>query len=359
MKKLAVVGFLVLAALLAGPATIFAQAPSPRPLPADLLFVGRSAITHDNRYFDGVFVVDANTMRASKILEAPEGTIDGAFWSPDGQYIAVIHGRGSFEGICVYHPDGEEVRCWELNDLVPWRDFLFWEDSRVVVITSRESGYEFVELDVSTGDVSRSPFDVGEALSLVQLSPTGDYLAYQTVLTESDSSVILGDKLYIYNRDQMSKKLVTSTSTGQCFSWSPDGQKLAVRQYGDTSFAFFDLEGVKIGEIHPQFEGKDISGCPVAWSHDGTRLAFNSLYREDPRTLGLFVTDIDEQKTYLLVDSFYTSVSITWSPDDSCIVTDEVHGGGWGQIVVASMDGWEKWYHVESGRFLGPSWRPG
>jgi hypothetical protein len=350
--------FLIFSLFLASNAVVLAQPPSPRPLPTDLLFLGRSPIIVDDvrrGEMYSVFLVDANTLIPHKVLETDEGRIDSAFWSPDGQYIGLIYMAGGPQTLCIHRLDGQEMRCWDLSELTSRVDFPFWEGDQIVAVIR---GAQLVTLDTLNGDISLGPelpVDFGkELLAHAQWSPTGTLLAYQVIQKSSDLSATSWEyELHVYNRERGSEQLITTTSAYECFAWSPDGQRLVVFQPDDT-FAFFGIDGVKTAEIRPQFDGRGVSGCRMAWSHDGTSMAFDSLYREEPVTNGFFVTNINTQATYLLIDNFYFSLSIAWSPDDTYIVTGLE--GLWGAMLVVSMDGLEKQYEGEF--YFSPAWRP-
>lgn len=225
------------------------------------------------------------------------GCLDTPVWSPDGSKIAYLH--GTF-----------------FRDSVP--------DAAVAVMNRDGSGRH--DLPGSSG------------LSSLSWSPDGTRIAYDTLS--------LGEKIDVANTDGSGSVQLTS---GIQPAWSPDGTEIAfIRADTTTNSAgvfVMKADGTGIQELQSFDFGPDPPRPGgVAWSPDGSRLAFS---------LGgvLEVMNADGSNEQLLGNAV-SGDEPAWSPDGSQVVFRTQSG-----LAVIGSDGHGlRW--ITSGPDEHPSWSP-
>ncbi|MDE0042596.1 MAG: hypothetical protein OXT74_11220 [Candidatus Poribacteria bacterium] len=129
------------------------------------------------------------------------------------------------------------------------------------------------------------------------------------------------DNAFVMNTDGGGRRRVTDDLTHTRFiSWSPDGTKIALREY--TPFGFkqrhiyvVNLDGTGLVELTKDLPNFDCYGA--AWSPDSTKIAF---YRLEGHTQAqIYVVNADGTDPTRLTGPPTTSRRPSWSPDGSKI----------------------------------------
>jgi TolB protein len=135
------------------------------------------------------------------------------------------------------------------------------------------------------------------------------------------------------------------------FSWSPDAVEIAVAGWAfpqppeDPPSADIYAINVESGEARKLTNSPDTSKYEVAWSPDGTQIAFVALNTDSPDYWDVYVIDADGSDQRLLVSVPETNwlQQISWSPDGkklmyvSLVVAGEI-GKHYGEIYIVDVE---------------------
>lgn len=265
--------------------------------------------------------------------DAPHYTI----WAPDARRFAFI--GNSTQGLTLYLGDVEDV-----SAPVPIMDrgpmYVDWSpDSRHLLV---HRGLEHLTVDARSGEASPMAVD----------SRGIGYRAPAWMPSEEGVTFVSGDEsgrygLYTSGVDARDQTLVDAVPDGVAFTWSPDGQYLAVAD--PERVLFYDQMQLWVyGHIslfregaqrHPVELQEDV--VAFFWSPDSTRLAYVTLTRvpgvlrwnilavEDGERWRLvdFLPSSDQATVFQFFDQFARSHTI-WSPDsESIVIAGSVAGG--------------------------------
>jgi hypothetical protein len=153
---------------------------------------------------------------------------------------------------------------------------------------------------------------LGARADFPALSPDGEQVAFA-----------YGPELYIVRRDGSDARLVVSPACPNHIAWSPDGTKLAFSGYctGDYEVYVVDVDGSNLRNISNHDPGRDER---PTWSPDGSRIAFTSDRDGTGGPLGLVVENfaiftVGVDGTDLTRISDFNCYYPEWSPDGSTI----------------------------------------
>jgi Tol biopolymer transport system component len=145
-------------------------------------------------------------------------------------------------------------------------------------------------------------------------SPTGMAIAYIRN-TGNNSSTGYANKLVVAWPDNLAKEVLLASSTISGPSWSPDGQKLAVIYCKDPD------GGTRLAVINPDGTGRtDLlqltasrcapdAGPSIAWSPDGTKIAFVG-----PSGTTLRVVNADGTNMQIVARHVESYATVSWRP---------------------------------------------
>ena len=160
---------------------------------------------------------------------------------------------------------------------------------------------------------------------ILQWSPDGKRIAFHG----------MDDKVCIADADgkNLSKVGLTGQHLNKLFSWSPDGVEIAVA--GRVSYLVGpDIYAINVesGEARKLTNSPDTDKCEVAWSPDGTQIAFIGFDKVslDYRHIYLIDADGSNQRVLVSVPGGDLLQQISWSPDGKkllyvhCITVDDM-----------------------------------
>lgn len=247
----------------------------------------------------GVLLIDTETEVASTI-PTPE-PITAIAWSPDGRTLAASHTW--FQPGVFVPREGTELR-----------------DER----KSRPGGIYLI--DVTTGDVDEVISMAGMA-HVHGWSPGGDLIAYTHA-----AATFRGNEISVYSvSEDRSWSVVPGKrwQWGLGGTWSPTGGRIAalVEQGGEdirTAKDLFiaspdgmDLRTLPFCQVKGAFDGEHCMRGTMAWSPDGTSLAYRAFINGTPIVSALILEGVDDSYTKVVRlegPTFYT----VWADDRAC-----------------------------------------
>ncbi len=169
-------------------------------------------------------------------------------------------------------------------------------------------------------------------LSALGWSPDSTRLAYYVYQSEDQLSTY--SSLYFIRADGTGKTELNAPKNDlmhpfvDFYSWSPDGQWLAIQTYGGTYIVRTDGSGLK-------WLSDDSSANFVAWSPNSRQIAFYSKYYQYP---GIVILDVSGVKHLIQspqLENSYDGI-IVWAPAGLHVITQIVFHS---PLVLVSMDG--------------------
>jgi dipeptidyl aminopeptidase/acylaminoacyl peptidase len=339
------------------PSTTSSQEPL-RPLPTSLIFVSTR--------FSPIQILSVNPETLEMYTLATLKTDDllplDVAWSPIGNRFAIAftHSLGEItedtDRVCVYMQDGSEQGC--INTSIADGSAISWsgDGEKVLILTENEEGIQVAEITYAPERITYKntiPLPFGERLDTIYWSPSGKKLLYQTV--ELRGNAIQGYNLYALSLDHREAIFLAHQRYGIPAAWSPDEERI-IAPIG-SKLTVFTTTGDIVTEIELTYREKQLllELTAIAWSNDGTRIAFSDVYEE--QTVGIFVLILDSGEIYQLMDNFFPVNKIAWSPDDNYLAMDPCCNG-FAEVVIVSLDGWEKWYRILDDSIAFPAWQP-
>ena len=168
-------------------------------------------------------------------------------------------------------------------------------------------------------------------------SPDGERIAF---LRDSIDSLDIHSDIWIMVADGTDSVPLELGLLGFGFigrlAWSPDGTRIAFESYPSSLPRNHEIWVIDLDGTDPV---KLFDGFSPAWSPDGTKIAYSKLLPGNVRA-GIWVTDADgTNTTWLINDGFEPA----WSPDGTDIaftrmVIDANHDKGEGSVALAMMN---------------------
>jgi Tol biopolymer transport system component len=286
--------------------------PAGRPSPA-LPELRRGAEIIDVRR-GNLVAVDPGT-GATRILVDREkigGSVIDAAWSPDGRWLAY---DVADDGLWVTGSRGEP------RQLTPDFGAWAWSPTEAQLATMRPStdGDTLILIDPSTGRER----NLGDIAGLWAWSPDGTRIVYGAP----------GGSIYSVDVDSGEHSLLAKLqgspdATHASIDWSPDGAYIAI--VTPSSLYVMNADGSGVRLVHDNFKPGPwrlwtaVGHSYVAWSPDGTRLAYANVSGPDSRKLEIWTLSLDDASPSLLVshtssESYPDAGWPQWSPDGSHI----------------------------------------
>lgn len=340
------------------------------PLPSGLIFNS----DHD------LFYVDPDTLAMEILVEFDTPRDVGEIvWSPDGTYFALTEYSSGFKGFSIYHFRGEVVRRIPVH-FAPLARAIAWNSNGEhisLLLKIGDDQFQIGFVDVTSGELTTThllPL-TDEDLMRIFWSPSGRFLAYQTdppIMPDHTDPALTSYRLYLLDTNDGEVRLLTDQSQIGCVAWSNYGERLGIvsdrwlsaeeDRLVSTGLTIFDIQGNVLEIIQPSYEGQSVFDCPFAWSHDDTQVAFYSDYNLfGGYSGGIFTVTLGEDDASRIIGRphmWHMFSSIEWSPDDTHLVVETSYGGGFNDVRVLSLDGWERHYLMEGIPLENPVWQP-
>ena len=310
---------------------------------------------------DALVVTGAGTLHLVDASGAVTATIGGVYfgadWSPDGRRLAYVAQSGDSSRIFVADADGGGAREVRQDDLpAGWNGPLLWVSSNEIAVHHRvptASSYTLwiVPVDGGPRRLVTDPADLNFPLAM---QPHGSLLVYSVTTSNGVRRAVV----------DVRTGATTILPVTAALVWSPDGRLLAAPA----------ANGVEL--LRPDGTGRrtiatGLRTSSVAWSPDGTRIAFAS-WREfpeysgrggTPRRYDVYSVAADGSDLRRLTsvggDDLFDgggSAGPAWWPDGSRL---SFKRNGMNPILVMNSDGSceAPWAGLSS--FGSPAWRPG
>jgi Tol biopolymer transport system component len=210
---------------------------------------------------------------------------------------------------------------------------------KIVFVSDRDGNNEIYTCNADGSNVTRLTNDAA-ADGDPAWSPDGTRIAFIR-----NWNINPGGNLYIMNADGSNVVQKTFTNDAGNPAWSPDGNRIAFTEWDDQANTSWDFRIVVINLTNgavstiPNTETVD-NALAAAWSPDGTKIAFNSNWRE-----GAYIFSISPQgsgKT-LLYPQFINTTAYTWHPSwspDGMKLSVVIHPSTGGEAIgVMNADG--------------------
>lgn len=272
------------------------SATSDRRIPAvqTLIVFSASGDTLDER----IYFVDAQR-RGSQILDSGLSGFCPR-WSPDRTRI--VYTRLGEGGVYVANADGSAYRRVNLSSVEPTSEPNWMPDGKRLVFTG-ENGSALFTANVDGSDIRRIPHASGN-VSDPTPSPNGGTIAYtkfRGILEEPDrpSSTASVGEIFIVQIDgsgrrQLTRRTEKNNANDTNLAWSPDGTKLAFNR--NIAIYVINRDGRSLTKRNLKQATGEWWGQIPAWSPDGTKMAIAAeLQNDNPnrRRSAIFVTPTD------------------------------------------------------------------
>jgi len=214
-------------------------------------------------------------------------------------------------------------------------------EGKIAFVSNFESGnHIFVYIMDADGSNQIKLAECG--FPLLQWSPDGQRIAFGTCGLKSN-------KICIADADGKNLHEIGPPVSEDCvivgLSWSPDGAEIAVAGLrwqpppGEPPFPAMEIYVINVesDEARQLTDSPDTNKYEVAWSPDGTQIAFIALNRDSPDYWQIYVIDADGSNQRLLVSVPEANwlQQISWSPDGKKIM----------YVSKVAVEEWESLYH--------------
>jgi Tol biopolymer transport system component len=220
----------------------------------------------------------------------------------------------------------------------------------VVFLSDVDGQYKFYQIEVDGSNQHVLPTPTKDNVNVV-LSPNGQRVAF----------IKIDGTLAVINVDGSAERCLTCSLSARVstVAWSPDGTRLAFALGQDQGNALYriNVDGTNLVRLTPPSDANNIS---PAWSPDGQQIAFAS-NRDNINSSGIYVMNADGgavvRLTLVTPPSGIAAGdgSPAWSPNGRKIAFSSSRDGP-SEIYVMNADGTEQTRLTFTGRNGYPSW---
>jgi hypothetical protein len=252
-----------------------------------------------------------------------------AAWSPDGRWLAYDIGVWS---------EGETNEFWVTSVRGEPRQLAgglgAWSPTEAQLATGS------LLIDPSTG---RERY-LGEIPGLWAWSPDGTRIVYG-----APRGSIYSLDVESGEHSLLAKLPGNPDATYASIDWSPDGAYIAIRTRPSdaevpSALYVMNADGSDVRLVHDNLKPgawyvTTVGASLVAWSPDGTRLAYENSSGPDERKLEIWTLSLDDPSPSLLVSTNGHPSSLAWSPDGSHIAFETDFESPDNSYLVIAADG--------------------
>jgi Tol biopolymer transport system component/DNA-binding winged helix-turn-helix (wHTH) protein len=216
-------------------------------------------------------VREASTGRPIAITQGSQQMVHPDL-SPDGKWLAADSTGNKREDLFVIGTDGTGLR--QLTEDVYKDRVPHWspDGKRIAFISDRTGSFEIWTIRPDGSGLQQLTFTSGRDVSCFSWSPDGARLAYS--LKGGDTFMMEAGTAWSAQTPRMIPRVSGTNQTFRVFSWSPDGRKLA-GWYQRSDAESKDAFGITVYSIvSQQFEKFDTFGITPHWLGDSRRLIF-------------------------------------------------------------------------------------
>ena len=301
----------------------------PKPLGAvEVLSAGDSVVARDPDTGELRTIVDAESLPP-----AAGEYITSAEWSADRQWVAFRRGSGSGAGsLWVADVNGGAPRkvatAWGYSRWAwsPTRDELVAVRGRTVILIDAATGRQ-TDLVTATGALDSED----EAVHTLAWSSDGSRIAYDGKGGVYSIDVESGEQSLLVRQPAGLDRPID-------IDWSPDGAHVAISYHSSTwtrqSVYVANADG---SDLRRLVDGPEVG---MAWSPDGTRLAYTNISGGDPRhDYELWTVSMDGSAPSLVASQCCVSGGVwaVWSPDGSQIALETEYEAGTPNVHLAHL----------------------
>ncbi|MDW3652890.1 MAG: amidohydrolase family protein [Bacteroidia bacterium] len=301
---------------------------------------GKSIVfTSDRDGNENIWIKNLESGDSTQITKEKTDHMQSAEWTPDGNYIVVVHGQRNWK-LYMHHKDGGKgVQLIKKPDAIKVSEPAFGPDERYIWFSQRRGAwqynaqlpqYQLATYDRETGEIAQQTNRYGSAFAPT-LSPDGKWLVYgsryntETGLVKRNLDTGEEDWLaYPVQRDE--QESIAPLGVYPAMSFTPDS-KFVIASYGGKIWKVpvnggeaqnipfevnesYDL-GPEVRFDYPISDEKDMIATQIRnpqLSPDGKKLAFTVLNR-------LYVMNYPEGEPKRLTENNFTEAMPSWNSD--------------------------------------------
>ena len=184
----------------------------------------------------------------------------------------------------------------------------------------------------------------------VTLAPNGRAVAFDKTDVENHNTDVW---TYDFDRDSL-KRLTFDPAINADPVWSPDGKRIMFASSRSGLFRLYlkNVDGSEDEKLLPMASSDDSDEYPTSWSPD----IRNFLYERDGEGPSLWVGELPEMKTHVLLKGPENRKNGEFSPDGKWMAYTSNEGGKW-EIYVTSFPGLQGKWQLSNNGGTQPRWR--
>jgi Tol biopolymer transport system component len=280
-----------------------------------------------------VYVMEDDGSNQTRITTTTNSDENRAFWSPNGEKIAVstVRDGSNWWDIVVMNPDGSN-RVNLTHNVAYEADFTWSPDSAKIAFESDRDGDFGLYVMNADGTGVTHLINTGGSDQPPAWSPTGSKIAYVSYVNSTAGKA----DIFVINPDGTNAVNLTQSDATELWPvWSPDGTKILFAKRVGSASNPFDLYVMNADGTGKQ--RLTLSGSVTAydWSPDGTKIAFQATTSGNTE---IYVMNADGSSVVNITNHSAADSSPQWSSDGLRILFTS-HRSGNADIYVMNANG--------------------